>query len=209
MARAYSSPNELRLSLLLSVSLHVLHVDCLEQIPAKIVDCTQQPTYNKSEPELVAEALQDCINSVAAAGGRSMAYIPAGSYLLEKPLKIPAGKDFWVSGSGYATQLVLHPNLTQATHQAVEVAGDSSWIAAPNPEFPAHFEIVAGAGAAGTNVRVDGFMFQGNNWKDLKNITHDLCSVRVSTSGAAGVQQAVSAAPPAAPGANVYLDWLL
>ena len=133
--------------------------------------------------------IQSCVNAGAASKG-SMAYLPGGNYHICAPIKVPSGSDFWFSGAGYATNILLHPGGKQ--QQAVETDGGSveavketgkdgggpSWVPPPSPTTMAHIGMDA-AGSIGA--RVSDMFFSGNNWKDpLTNITHDVCSVRVS-----------------------------
>jgi hypothetical protein len=51
------------------------------------------------------ETLQKTIAAAAAASGGAIAYLPAGSYVITRPLQI-TGRDYFVGGSGWVTRLI-------------------------------------------------------------------------------------------------------
>jgi hypothetical protein len=148
-----------------------------------------------------------------------MAYLPGGNYHICAPIKVPSGSDFWFSGAGYATNILLHPGGKQqqttetdggrvvAVKETGKDGGGPSWVPPPSPTTMAHIEMDA-AGSIGA--RVSGMFFSGNNWKDpLTNITHDVCSVRVSKTASDGTTPTAShSAVGAGPTSDVWLDWL-
>ena len=110
-----------------------------------------------------------------------MAYLPGGSYRICEPIKIPSGSDYWFSGAGYATDITLHPGGNESRRVNAQVNGGPAWVPPPSPATMSHIELDA-AGSIGA--RVSGLYFTRNKWLDpLTNITHDVCSLRVSKTG--------------------------
>jgi hypothetical protein len=68
-------------------------------IPSKVIEVSQFGPFPSNNKSLDAtDAIQQTIDAAAAAGQGAVAYFPAGTYWISKPLQV-TGKDYWISGA--------------------------------------------------------------------------------------------------------------
>ena len=68
-------------------------------IPSKVIEVSQFGPFPSNNKSLDAtDAIQQTIDAAAAAGQGAVAYFPAGTYWISKPLQVK-GKDYWISGA--------------------------------------------------------------------------------------------------------------
>eukprot|EP01047_Picozoa_sp_COSAG01_P027037 COSAG01_NODE_1768_length_9274_cov_3.118583_8_plen_1187_part_00 len=138
-------------------------------VPTKIYDVTAFGA-NGSHAGDDTTAIQAAIDAAANAGDGAMAYLPSGTYHINKTLEIK-GKNFWVAGCGLKSQLVYtcptfhttsasETGVTQCPDDgpalrvsaATNVSVEMMHIAAPS--FTDQLLIQGGTGI--TNVKLDG-----------------------------------------------------
>jgi hypothetical protein len=129
---------------------------------------------NKTKPAAptaaeITTAVQATITAAAAAGKVAVAYFPKGSYPLTATIKV-TGKDFYISGCGYQTQMTgggACTNSTDCISPLFDVAAGSQVAFNFMQIFPsnqtAELVRIQVNGGGHTNVTVNGVQMQGYN----------------------------------------------
>eukprot|EP00039_Didymoeca_costata_P032722 m.39070 g.39070 ORF g.39070 m.39070 type:complete len:833 (-) comp9506_c0_seq3:159-2657(-) len=129
-------------------------------LPGKVYDVTTFGA-NGSHPGDDTAGIQAAIDAAAKAGNGAMAYIPIGTYKINKTITI-SGKDFWVGGSGFASELVMSlcpPKNTTCKSPPAIIVSDVTGVTIEQLFVGAPFgvdKVRIQGGKGSTNVKLDG-----------------------------------------------------